>query len=543
MRKTSWLCCWPLRRSRDSEKLSSSGDFLITSTQPDYSTFEKVSSVSNDTNMSSSRNTNRSFAPAFGRKKKEDDYIEFQNDEGFAPAFRGSKRKDTDDGDFEGSQYSFLKERDHDHSNEWSTYDPQSKIKNYNFGQAPPERDSQRVALGPWNNWGVKTNNNGEGSSDVKNLFVGVDEIMTHDKGPRNAFEAANKSALALGSKSKTIVNIIGDQYVGEVKIKRDDRVQYLDENGNYIDGQNRGQLPKRILEEHARKVKQWKGEIAHASFVKSEWNSLTPEQQAQRKEDAAFNMQEMLKSVELVEEEEVPEEYQRETQDTSKRIELIEEELPLFVGDSDDEASSITSTTTTSTTSPLRPSKRVAFSLRKKSVPRPLNEIGRDILRVRADKVDSSYKDLTIRSRSISYDQPLTPGRQTPRGGHQKSHGSPPRGPRNQATHRRERGYHMPPPPPPSLPRSKPMSETSLFSIEKFPHILPLADIEESSSTTALDISNGDLRAKYWKTFQQTVNAPRLVIIQLHRNLTFSSEAVVSRVFGGNVQEFQYVT
>ena len=530
-----------------SQGLSSSINSVVTCTQSTYSALQDlvIFFVPELAKMPPSESTGRSFAPAFARKKKEDDYVDFQDEASSDPARRGSKRKDIDDNEFHLPRYSFLKEIEHDPSKQWSTYDPEKKVKYYNYGQAPQDRGSQPVAPGPWNNWGVKTSGNADGSNDVKNLFVGVDEIMTHDKGPRNAFEAANKSAFGFGSKSKTIVNEIGGQTIGEIKIKREDRVQFLDENGNYIDGLDRGQLPKRILEEHARRVKQWKNEIAHASFAKSEWDSLDPKEQARRRNEAVSNMQKMLESLELEEEEEVPQDYQREARDTSKVIELIEDELPLFVGDSDDEDSSTLSKSTTTTSSPSRPSKRVAFKLQKKSVPRPLNEIGRDILKVTTERVDSSYKDLTIRSRSISHTQPR-PSIIQPRSVRQSSHGSPPKGPRKQGSYGRGRGFFMPPPPPPfqtpQTPRSKPMSETSLFSIEKFPNILPLADVEGNAETAALDIPNQNM-TKYWKIFQQTLNAPRLVIVQLHRNLNFSSEAVVSRIFGGNVQEFQYVT
>ena len=529
-----------------SRGLLASINSIAACTQSTYSTLQDLVTffVPELAKMPSSGSTGRSFAPAFAKKKKEDDDVEFQDEASSASTRRGSKRKDIDYDEFDRSRYSFLKGREYNQSTHWSTYDPDKKVKNYNFGQAPQDDGSQPEAPGPWNNWGVKTSGNADGSNDVKNLFVGVDEIMTHDKGPRNAFEAANKSAFGFGSKSKTIVNEIGGQSIGEITIKRDDRVQFLDENGNYIDGLDRGQLPKRILEEHARRVKQWKNEIAHASFAKSEWDSLDHKEQARRRDEAVFNMQEMLKSLELEEEEEVPQDYQQEARDTSRVIELIEDELPLFVGDSDDEDSSTINTSTTTTSSLSRSSQRVTFKLQKKSAPRPLNEIGRDILKVTTEKVDSSYKDLTIRSRSISHSQ-TRPSVQQPTSSRQSSQGSLPKGPRNQMTFGRGRGRRLPmrpPPPPPQTPVSKPMSETSLFSIEKFPNILPLADIEGNAETAVLEIPNQNM-TKYWKIFQQTLNAPRLVIVQLHRNLNFSSEAVVSRIFGGNVQEFQYVT
>ena len=482
--------------------------------------------------MPSSKGSSRGFAPAFARKSKYDN--ESERDEGFAPAFKKTSKQD-EYGDFQKMDYQFMRTRE--------------------FGSEP---------LGPWNNWGVKTDE--EESKDAKELFVSVDEIMNHDYAPHNAFEYANKSALGLGSNSQTVVNEIGGQAIGSVKRQREDRLQYLDERGRFRDGMDRGQIPKRLLEEHAHRVRQWRNEMAHANAVMQAWDSLTLEEQEQRREDARFNMAEMLKALRLEVEEALPEEYQYREADTSESIELEnEDELPLFVDDFDigkSPANSAPSSspkqsrdgspfntispspTASATSSPRRSHGVSPFNIRQSQVPviRPLNDIGRDVREGSSGAIGSYYTSLAARSRVPTGYEQCIPSVREPR---DSTTWRPPTGPkqwRAQPKSRRGRRYHAPPPVPASPSTRSTKTETSLFSVEKFPDILPLEDVEESIMTSASIVIPDSSMKKYWKIYGQSVIKGRLVIIQLHRNLNFSLEAVTGRIFGGQVQEYQCV-
>lgn len=474
------------------------------------------------------RHDDMRFAPAFKPKAKHDTHDETEEVESFAPAFR-QKSKICDGYDASGNpQYEYMK-KEYGQSNTWNTYDISTKRKNYSSsGYSEGSHSAQAEPDGVWNNWGVKVE---DGClQDVTNLFVKDNEVMSHDA-PRNAFEAANMSTLGRGSKSKTIVNMIGDRVIGTVNRSTEERLRYLDEKGKYSDGQDRGMIPKRLLEEHARRIRQWRDEMTHANAVLKEWNHLAPEQQTQRRENARLNMSEMLQALELIVDEDVPEEYLRKDQDTSQAVDLVEEdELPLFVGDSDDEEPS----TTSHTSSSRPPSKRVfsGVSNRQSHMNRGA-ENRRNALERGSDQRGSSYKTLSECSRRPPRHQRVGPLSKASKDYHRRELRITAQLASQPGLAYRLKSALAPTPAPKSV-----VSESSLFSVTSFPDALPLEDTD-ALPTHAVPRAAA---AKYSKAVQHATIFPRIVAIQLHSNLNFNPEAVVARVFGGHVQEIQYV-
>ncbi|MCJ1478114.1 hypothetical protein MMC13_006790 [Lambiella insularis] len=121
-----------------------------------------------------------------------------------------------------------------------------------------------------------------EVDQDVSRHFVNVTDIMTDQPRQRTKFELRNRSSLVVGNAS-IIKNIIGGNVVSICHQPVDDRVQYRDEDGNYIDGIDRGKMKKRYEEEWKRRLADRKAEIEHITKLKNAWEALSPSEQARR--------------------------------------------------------------------------------------------------------------------------------------------------------------------------------------------------------------------------------------------------------------------
>ena len=454
---------------------------------------------------------------------------------GFAPAFRRMSKKRNDYDEVEDNPYEYMKSRDYSTASAWNTWDRTTGKKNYSNAYHP--EDVGPEPIGVWNQWGIKTTPK-DSTQGVDHLFVGTDEVMQQSELPRNAFEAANKSALGLGSRSSTIVNMIGNEAIGSVSRRQDDRLQYLDERGNYRDGQNRGQTPKRLLDEYKFRVRQRREEMMHAIAVLNEWDSLSTEQREQRRQDGCRNMGKMDKrGLNSGVESDIPEKYgcDKTARDSFATIDL--EDDPLYVDDSECEeplaAGAIDSPPASHRHLPFRIKQAQNSKIRSKGYASGFGS--------RRDSSDSSYKALTAKARTPAHHQLF------PSGTEKRSRGAFRREMKlasRRSSSQRGKGcgsndYQPLPPPAPQSTVKSSVSESSLFLVIGFPKIMPPEDIDtvtENLKDLNLNVPN------YLKTAQQSITRGRLVTVQLHRNLRFSFEAVISRVFGGQVQEFQQV-
>ena len=339
----------------------------------------------------------------------------------------------------------------------WAPAFAKKKTKNYDDAEAYRFLKKDTLTTEPpgaWNNFGH------DEQKGVDELFVGVEEVMGIDDRPTS---------------SQTVVNMIGDQVIGSIKRKREDRLQHLDETGEYKDGKDRGMIPKRMLEERAKRLQLRRSEMEHASAVLREWNGLTPAEQEQRRGAARFNMSEMLKSLEVEIEQEVPGDYRLETRDILPAI-VIEE--PLFVDEK------------------------------------------------------PAVRTLTSSRRSSSANIPTSPQ-------HSWKSSLPFRAPTsrtNSRTQSRQRQQPRKAPVPFAIPTSTRSlaTETSLFSVKGFPDIV---ELEKALSSLSLEDS---IEERAQRARLECGRSGRLVVIQLSKQIKFSSEGVVSRLFAGVVQEIQ---
>lgn len=117
---------------------------------------------------------------------------------------------------------------------------------------------------------------------EVRRHFVDVPDIMLDQSRHLTEFERRNRSSLVLGGSTK-VINMIDGEVVSICHQPIDDRAKYRDEQGNYIDGIDRGKMKKRYETEWQKRLQDRKAEIKHVAKLKEEWDALPPVEQARR--------------------------------------------------------------------------------------------------------------------------------------------------------------------------------------------------------------------------------------------------------------------
>lgn len=237
----------------------------------------------------------RSFAPGLApRKPKVDPYD---------PNARLLSRND----------YSFIRDRsDTDVRGTWTTIDKDSNTRQWDSafesqrnspGSEGRSRSKQnRAANDPWTQWAEEPTlselnassaashtpssstrlNNPDIDSDVEARFVDSRYVMRENFQPLSDFEKRNRAYL-VHDYSKPIKNIIGGEIVSTVRQRVDNRAEYRDRDGNYIDGKNRGLMKKRYEEEWKKRMELREEEIVHLTKAKRTFDALTPEEKKRR--------------------------------------------------------------------------------------------------------------------------------------------------------------------------------------------------------------------------------------------------------------------
>lgn len=381
---------------------------------------------------------------------------------------------------------------------------------------------------GAWNNFGV--NLPGANLKDVKQLFYSNEELLNRHSQPKNRLEANNKTTLALGSKSQSIVNVIGGKEIGTTVLGSEDRFKYLNDSGEYKDGVDRGQIKKRLRDEFECSISIRKDEMLHASAVLREWASLPEEEKERRRENARFNMAEMLKAVELVELDEIPKDYTDKFQNPFDFIQLENDDVSQSMNQSVNQmvgqsSANVSTEETRPLSSPTAPTATYpVFKKPRVSAVRPGKGRQKEW-----SSSQTTPQYTTTTSTPISRSIPSS-GSATPTG--------------SRKDHRRlgaawptlKKPKRVPPPPPPQSDWSE-TSRNSFFTVgNKEPEITPLEDVPAGQEL------NGDLMAKYQKAVEQSTMRGRLVVLKLQPEIKFTTEVVASRIQGGHVQEFQSV-
>ena len=406
-----------------------------------------------------------------------------------------------------------------------------------------PNYSNDNEPLGVWNNFGVALP--GDKVEDIQDLFYSNDELLNRHNQPKTRFEANNRAALGLGTNSRTIVNMIGGKEVGTTVLQSEDRLQHLNDSGAYKDGMDRGQIKKRLRDEFERSVAMREEEMVHVSTVLREWESLPEEEKERRREKAHFNMAEMLKAVELVELDEVPKDYTERIQDPFDVVQIgddgeasqsMEQSMEQTTEQSIEKITdrSLDKTIDQSATDPSREG---ALELLRAQVviPAPVFKKPR-ISAVRPGK--GRQKDWSSAQSTPLYGTANTTpiSRSIPSSGSATPIGSGRDNRRLGTAWAKIKKKPKIPPPPPSQAWTE-FTHSSFFEVEnKEPEITLFEDVPAVPPVT------GQSAAKYKKVIEDSTMHGRLVVVKLHPEVVFTTEAVASRIQGGHVQEMQSV-
>ena len=235
----------------------------------------------------------------------------------FAPGLAPRKPKadpyDPDARLFPRNDYTFIQDRSNtDVQGTWTTIDKDSNTRQWDstfesqrnsLGSGAWSRPKQsRAASDPWIQWAeVPTSSelnassaashisssstrsdNPDIDSDVEARFVDSRYIMRENLQPLSDFEKRNRTYL-VHDYSKPIKNIIGGEVVSIVQQRVDNRAEYRDRDGNYIDGKDRGLMKKRYEEEWKKRMELREEEIVHLTKAKRAFDALTPEEKKRR--------------------------------------------------------------------------------------------------------------------------------------------------------------------------------------------------------------------------------------------------------------------
>lgn len=179
------------------------------------------------------------------------------------------------DSAFEGQQENvggWLRSKQRDPVNDlWAQWaEPTSSSTNTSTAASHTSASSSRTDLNP------------DVDPDVEARFVDSRFVMRESLQPLSDFEKRNRAYL-VHDYSKPIKNIIGGEVVSTVQQRVDNRAEFRDRDGNYIDGNNRGLMKKRYEDEWNKRLQLREEEIIQLSKAKRAFDALSPEEKKRR--------------------------------------------------------------------------------------------------------------------------------------------------------------------------------------------------------------------------------------------------------------------
>ncbi|MCJ1392602.1 hypothetical protein MMC18_005472 [Xylographa bjoerkii] len=414
---------------------------------------------------------------------------------------------------------------------------------------------------------------------NIHGHFIDVSNIMKENQRHLTDFERRNRSVLYQGN-AETMKNLVGDRIVSITHLPIDERLQYLDENGKYRDGIDRGPIKKRLMEEWHKRLADRTAEMEHVTQLKREWDALSDSEKACRIAHKEANKKlltmfgaglESTHDLATFEGEELPEIYRRinrwsisdhnSVSDGRRSVNVIspttegrrpklqrkghhmgkELAIPEEVRDaSADFASDIASSVGCEEDYIVLHSPRHDFasSLRDSSIPGSRGQGSPpDDAEILSKIQDRSY------SRKDSW-EPQEP-RRRPLPGKRKR----PERPASTVTSR----IHLPSPqlslstirPQPQIQpsvttSSKPASSVTSETTVIFDHAPELALLEDLPERTDFD-DRPVAYTQFEKIKAASSKHGRVVMVRLHEPVLFTSSAISERLFGGGIQEIQY--
>ncbi|MCJ1378662.1 hypothetical protein MMC17_001761 [Xylographa soralifera] len=519
-------------------------------------------------------------------------------------------------------EYSFLKHNIDDESlhNTWTTIDTDTGVRNWdqNHRRGNSNHDSQSLSTissarggsirsgNVWDSWAgapatkladcsqtayspsvSSTGDNqhiADVDDDVRSHFVDISSLMKENQRPLTDFERRNQSVLYQGSMEK-LKNVVGDRVVSVTHQPIDERLQYLDENGKYRDGIDRGPIKKRLMEEWHKRLADRTAEMEHVTRLKREWDALPDSEKTRRMVQREANTKlltlfgaglESTNDLATYEGEELPEIYRRVSRWTisdhgsvsdgprSQHVRSLviegphpkvqrkgrymrtEPAVPVVVRDVSIESTSGMSDSVAfegNNVGVQSPSHDFAFSAQGSSTPAS-EQYGSNPDSVETPRqIQELHQDDRTNARRGSW-EPQEP-RRRPLPGKRKRSERPP----STIT---SRIYSPSPRPTQSSVRSRPRISSSVNISSKpsssvtsettviFDCAPDIAILEDLPERTDFDDRWG-AEARFDKIDDASTKHGRVVMVRLHEPVVFTSSAISERLFGGGIQEIQY--
>ena len=419
---------------------------------------------------------------------------------------------------------------------------------------------------------------------DIRNHFVVISSLMKENQRPLTDFERRNQSVLYQGN-MESVKNVVGDKVVSITHQPIDERLQYLDENGEYRDGIDRGPIKKRLMEEWHKRLADRTAEMEHVTKLKREWDALPNSEKRRRIVQREANTKllslfgaglDSMNDLATYDGEDLPEIYRRVNRWTISDHDSVsdgarsqhvmstviegprpklqrrghymqpESTLPLTVKDTSIESTSgIASSAEFEGDDPgfHSPSHDFAFSANGSSIS------SSERCDSTTDRVETQKKfqeprrDDRINSRRGSWEPQEPRARRLP--GKRKRPERPP----STATsplytpspHPSQSTITSRPQVPSSANRSsKPPSSVTPETAVIFDYAPDIAVLEDLPERTDFDDRWG-AEVRFDKIKDASTKHGRVVMVRLHESVLFTSSAISERLFGGAVQEIQY--
>jgi hypothetical protein len=401
--------------------------------------------------------------------------------------------------------------------------------------------------------------------------FTNISDIMYEDNQPLTLFEKRNKDIMPVVA-PKRIKNIIGDVVVSTVEMKIDDRAKYRDQFGNYIDGIDRGKMKKRFEDEWQKRLTNRAAEIQLLLKMKAKWDAQTAEEKALQLERREANAKLLNRlgaglgtDEGLYEFDEMPEIYTRTSRweiaskaSSTATSTISEASFDRFAAQSENrgqrnpyghQRDSFTRSQPSSTQRPYNRGMRFPNDRRSSS-------------NILSSESDTSY-DIAFEDSATD----TTPRYRQPIGGSRDSSTS------TERPLKRPRDRVPLPRPSPSIsanrsnqsfrtksssniaPRDSRASSvtqttakdsyvTATVDDEFYTPVkyTPMTAIPQDVSNVQINIDDDEIVEKYDALIERCSNKPRIVQVTLHKSVAYSADAVCAHLFGGLVQEIQFL-
>ena len=322
---------------------------------------------------------------------------------------------------------------------------------------------------------------------EIRAKFRPIQNILEERAAPRSAFDQRNERIMAKRTAAPNLTVMIGNQVLKKMERKGDIRGQYQDRFGNYV-GEDLGAMKKHLVEERQSLIKLRDDEMVRATQEKRTWDAMSPSEREEHIARKQAPMRAFLagcdgSGLNEFEYDDIPEIYLRR---------VTADEITAWSATSQQtSAASVASDDLFMPISDFEGFSETSVAGRR----RPMDQASADRSSFASGRSESTAR---LGARTTSVRKGQTPD-------------------------------------PRSFSVSSVRSDTP--ALDPGPQLVPLADIFLDQPST--------LRETSVQQFEQTrllcSTRGRAVCIRLHNLVLFNPAAVVTRVFGGMLQEMQF--